>query len=70
LGRGTRHQEQRIGLLGDDWYLIRGSDGGDILYGPYASAEEAERVIEIKWQGTASVEREGMVSRDPGDRVH
>ena len=26
-----------IGLLGDDWYLIRGSDGGDILYGPYAS---------------------------------
>ena len=26
-----------VGLLGDDWRLIRGFDGGDILYGPYAA---------------------------------
>jgi hypothetical protein len=44
--------------LGDDEYLVRGSDGGDLLYGPYASAEEAERVIWVKWQGTPSVERD------------
>jgi hypothetical protein len=47
-----------VGLLGDDECLIRGSDGGNILYGPFASAEEAERMIWVKWQGTASVERD------------
>jgi hypothetical protein len=61
-----------VGLMGDDWRLVRGSDGGDLLYGPYASFDEAERVVQIKWQGTASVERdEGLIPRrDPEDRIH
>jgi len=60
-----------IGLLGDDWFLVQGFDGGDLLYGPYATVAEAERVIYIKWQGTASVERdEGLISRGPEDQLH
>ena len=60
-----------IGLLGADWFLVQGFDGGDLLYGPYATVAEAERVIYIKWQGTASVERdEGLISRGPEDQLH
>jgi hypothetical protein len=47
-----------VGLMGDDWRLVTGSDGGDILYGPFTSVEEAERMIWIKWWGTPSVERD------------
>ena len=62
--------DQYIGLLGDDWRLIRGFDDGDILYGAYASAEEAEHMIQIKWQGTASFECGGLICRDRGDQIH
>jgi hypothetical protein len=56
--------------LGADDFITQAPDGGDQVFGPFTSAAEAERVIEIKWQGTASVARDdGMISRDPGDRV-